>query len=178
MKFDVAGPFKLKRFGRNKIVTKKSVGILKRAMEEWEEGLSEACGCYVFALRAGGGSKPYYVGQACKRRLAAEAMNTSNLGKYNEILGDRKRGRPELFFLPMRTPGGKFRRRKTGDGRLAALDFLERWLIAIALERNPALRNNRETRFLRKIRVPGVFNAKQGDATKPSRALRAVLWRD
>lgn len=132
MEFDVAGPFKLKRYGRNKIVTKESAKILKRKVEEWEEGLSEACGCYVFALQAGRGSKPYYIGQACRRPLLAEATNASNLGTYNEILGARKKGTPVLFLLPMKTPGGKFRRRRSGrrrrggNGELPALDFFER----------------------------------------------------
>lgn len=177
MKFDVAGPFRLRRYGHNKIITKKSVRELKFQVEKWEEGLSDACGCYVFALQASRGSKPYYVGQACRRSLLAEATNASNLGKYNEILGARKRGRPVLFLLPMRTPSGRFRRRKSGDGRIAALDFFERWLIATALEKNPLLANNRETRFLRKIHAIGIFNAKRGEITSDAKNLSAVLWK-
>jgi hypothetical protein len=150
---------------------------LKTKVEEREKGLSDACGCYVFALKSGRGSIPYYVGQACRRPLLEEATNASNLTKYNEILGKKKRGKPVLFFLPMKTPGGKFRRRKSGSGKLPALDFLERWLISMALERNASLANNRETRFLRKIHVTGVFNAKRGETTKAAQALNAVLWK-
>jgi hypothetical protein len=177
MQFDVAGPFKLSRHGHSKILTKTSASELKPRVEDWETGLSEACDCYVFALQAGGGSKPYYIGQACKRALLAEAMNASNLNKYNEVLGSRKRGKPVLFLLPMRTPRGKFRKRKTGNGRIGALDFLERWLIAHALERNPKLKNNRETRFLKKIHVTGIFNAKKGESTKDAQYLSATLWK-
>jgi hypothetical protein len=173
MNFDVAGPFKLNRYGNNKIVTKQSVKDVKATIETSEPGLLEACGCYVFAV----GSTPFYVGQACKRSLIDEAMNASNLGKYNEILGTRKKGRPVLFLLPMKTPGGKFRKRSRGDGKIGSLDFLERWLIAAALERNSKLKNNKETSFLKKIHVTGIFNATQGGSTKPSRALNKALGR-
>ncbi len=53
--------------------------------------------------------------------------------------------------------------------------FLERWIIAVAIEKNPDLRNNKETRFLRQIHVVGIFNAKQGESTSGSRRLRKPL---
>ena len=177
MDFDVAGPFELKRHTHNRIVTKRSAAALREEAEDWEPGLSNACGCYEFALQAGRGAIPFYVGQACKRSLVKEAMNPANLGKYNEILGDRRSGRPIIFLLPMRTPGGKFRKRKKGNGRLAAVDFLERWLIAAALERNTDLANNRETKFLRRIHVNGIFNAKRGESNDASKRLGSVLWK-
>lgn len=177
MEFDVAGAFEIPRYGYKRIISKKSLDDLKPVVEEWEEGLSEACGCYVFALQTGRGTEPYYVGQACRRPLLKEALNASNRGKYNDVMADKIRGRPVLYLLPMRTPGGKFRRRKSGNGRLAALDFLERWLIATALERNPGLINNKETRFLRKIHVRGIFNARRGEATEDAQKLNSVLWR-
>ena len=88
MNFDVAGPFKLKRYGQKKILTDETVDHLLPRLEEWEEGLSEACGCYLFAVRAGKGFKPYYVGQACKRAISDEALNSTNLMKYNKVLGE------------------------------------------------------------------------------------------
>jgi hypothetical protein len=115
-----------------------------------------------------------YVGQACKSFLVKEALNASNRGKYNEVLSE-KNGRPFLFFVPMRTPTGRLRRSKTGAGRLATIDFLEEWLIATALRKNPNLMNNRKTRFLRSVHVTGVFNAKHGEATKAAQLLRKGL---
>ncbi|WP_234684775.1 hypothetical protein [Bradyrhizobium monzae] len=53
MDFDVAGPFTLERSGPKKMITDLTVKALKPVLEEWEEGLSDACGCYVFAVRAG-----------------------------------------------------------------------------------------------------------------------------
>ena len=172
MLFDVAGPFKVKRYGKKKLITKQSLTELKQELEEWESGLCDACGCYVFAIRAGKGYTPYYVGQACKRAILDEALNPSNRGKYNEVCSETN-GMPVLFFLPMRTPTRRFR--KKGSGRLPAIDFLERWLIAQAIDKNSRLINNKETRFLRKIHVVGVFNAGQGEATSDSACLHKAL---
>ncbi len=121
MRFDVAGPFGLTRHGKKQIITKQSLTDLKPELEKWSTGLSDACGCYVFAIRAGKGYTPYYVGQACKRAMLDEALNPSNREKYNEVCSEGK-GMPVMFLLPMQTPGGRFR--KEGSGRLDALDFL------------------------------------------------------
>jgi hypothetical protein len=175
MQFDVAGPFELSRHGAKQIITKNSLKELKPELDAWEEGLSDACGCYVFVLRAGKGFTPYYVGQACKRAIVEEALNPSNREKYNEVLGEGQ-GTPMLFLIPLRTPTGKFRKKKQADGKLSAVEFLERYLIATAIEKNPNLINNKETRFLRKIHVVGVFNAKKGEGTSASQMLNKALW--
>jgi hypothetical protein len=174
MDFGVVGPIKLSRHGKKRLITGDSMGDLVAALEKIELGLSSACGCYVFAKKAGKGLTPWYVGQACKRPLAAEALNASNREKYNKVLDSK--GSPVIFFIPLRTPSGKLRKRPGGKGRLRSLDFLVRWLIAAALERNPKLANNKETRFLRKIHVTGIFNARKGGATKDSQALSKTLW--
>lgn len=139
-----------------------------------EPGLSDACGCYLFALRAGKGFTPYYVGQACKRSIFREALNPANLVKYNTL---DSAGTPVLFLIPMKTPQDKFRKPSQAAGGLAALDFLERWLIAVAMDKNVDLLNNRETKFLRNIHVRGIFNSRKGEWTLASQDLRRTLWR-
>jgi hypothetical protein len=74
MHFGVAGPFVITRHGAKKLVTDQSVRDLKLKLDQREEGLSTACGCYLFAVRAGKGFTPYYVGQACKRAILNEAL--------------------------------------------------------------------------------------------------------
>jgi hypothetical protein len=175
MKFDVAGPFELSRQGPKQIIKKNSLKKLKADLEDWETGLSDACGCYVFTLRAGKGYTPYYIGKSSKRGIAEEALNPSNREKYNEALGDSK-GRPMLFVIPMLTPEGRFRKKMQGDGSLEAIDFLEQWLIATAIEKNRDLINNKQTRFLRNIHVAGTFNGRRGEATTASRLLNKALW--
>jgi hypothetical protein len=175
MHFDVAGPFELSRFGLKKLITDNSVKVLKPTLDAWEEGLSEACGCYVFAIRAGKGCSPYYVGQACKRSILIEALNPSNREKYNKALSERK-GTPLLFFIALRTPTGKFRKKSQVSGGLAYVDFLERWLIAASIEKNERLINNKETRFLRNMHVVGVFNARKGESTRASQDFEKTVW--
>lgn len=94
MNFDVAGQFKITRNGAKNIINKKSLEDLRDDLEAHEEGLSTACGCYVFAKRAGKGIKPWYVGRACKLPMAKEALNAENRGKYN----DAKQKEPRFFF--------------------------------------------------------------------------------
>lgn len=142
-------------------------------MERWQEGLSESCGCYVFAKRAGGGVIPWYVGQACRLPMFKEALNANNITKYNKILDEK--GTPLIFVIPARTPAGKLRKRPASKG-LSSISFLERWLIAAALEKNPDLLNSRETMFLRRLHVRGIFNATHGESTSASQELSKALW--
>ena len=174
MDFGVIGPIKLSRHGKKRLITAESVKELIKELESREEGLSQACGCYVFAKNTGKGLMPWYVGQACKQPLAAEALNPTNREKYNTVLDAQ--GSPVLFFLPLRTPTGKLRKRPKGKGRIRALDFLEKWLIAAALERNENLKNNQQTVFLRTIHVTGILNARKGGSTKASQSLSRTLW--
>ncbi len=172
MRFDVAGPFDLTRHGKKKMITEQSMADLKPHLERWEDGLSRACGCYVFAIHAGQGYTPYYVGQACRQSIFREALNPSNREKYNKACSD-SHGTPILFFLPMRSPNGRYRSK--GGGGLA-IDFLERWLIAAAINKNPNLINNKATKVLRKISVAGILNPKKGKPSVASQRLVKTLW--
>lgn len=172
MNFDVAGPFKLTRHGTKKLITDQSLTEIKSQLESWDSGLSEACGCYVFAIHTPKGYTPYYVGQASKRSIADEALNLSNREKYNKACSESK-GSPMIFLLPKLTPKGRYKKKGRNS---ATIDFLERWLIAAAIERNPGLINTKETRFLRKMSVAGIFNAKKGKPHSASRELKKTLW--
>jgi len=105
--------------------------------------------------------------------MLIEALNPSNREKYNKVCSESK-GRPVVFFLTMLTPNGRYKKK---GSRSASTDFLERWLIATAITKNNHLINNKETRFLRKIPVVGLLNAKRGEATSSSQQLRKSLWR-
>lgn len=172
MQFDVAGPYEITRHGSKQIITKDSRLDLQSELDEEWPGLKNACGCYIFGKRAGGGIIPWYVGKAGRRPLLNESLNPSNITNYNKVLD--KKGTPVMFLLPVVTPQGKLRNRPSG-GNFAALDFLERWLIAEALSSNPNLINSKETRFLRNIRVVGLLNPEQGESTAASSKLRKAL---
>ena len=173
MNFGAHGPFRLKRNGPKKLVNKDTKEFLRAEMELFDSGLSDACGCYVFAVRAGKGYTPHYVGRAEKSSVLNEALNPSNIGKYNDVLSYSK-GTPVMFVLPMLTPQGKYLKLATGE--LKSLRFLERWLIAECIKKNPDLVNNKETKFLRSIHVTGILNATQGEADNGSRALSKAIW--
>lgn len=57
MNFDIVGPFEVTRHGSKKLVTKQSVSQLEQELEKMEDGLSKACGCYVFVV--GSSFMPY-----------------------------------------------------------------------------------------------------------------------
>jgi hypothetical protein len=177
MKFQIAGPFKISRFTAKRIITRRSKQRLKALFERWHPGLVEACGCYVFAVRAAKGYKPYYAGQALRRSILNEAMSSGNVTRYNEVLGDRDRGAPVLFALPWLTNSAtQFRKRAKKKGaRSRTLDFLEDWLISAAYRRNRHIINVRGTRFLKGLHVVGLFNAKHGESTKDSQQLAKAL---
>jgi hypothetical protein len=171
--FDVVGPFVITRHGPNNLIDTQSYFDLRQEADDKWEGLSSACGCYVFAIRAGKGFTPFYVGQACATRLVAEAMNASNCLKYNRVLP--KRGKPVIFLLPMMTTTGRLRKRPK-SGKLLSVDFLEKWLIATCLVKNPHLLNNMQTRLLKKLHVTGVLNAKQGASNGASSAFKRAIF--
>ena len=89
MLFEVAGPIELKRFGSGDLITNETLYDLRDQLEALDKGLSQACGCYVFAIGQVPDS-PHYVGQSCARSIADEALNPSNQMKYNIILAEGK----------------------------------------------------------------------------------------
>jgi hypothetical protein len=167
LKFDIVGPFEVKRYTTKGLITNESVAALKTAVEEDEVGLSNACGCYVFGIQAGRGMTPYYAGQSLRRSIFKEAMNHANITKYNVVLASTK-GTPVLFLVPWLTNGGKLRKPSKKQGSSSVLNFVEDWLIATALRKNKNLINNKQTSFLRKVHITGAFNAKHGEATSQS----------
>jgi hypothetical protein len=94
-------------------------------------------------------------------------MNHANITKYNVVLASTK-GTPIVFLLPWLTNGEKLRKPSKKQGSSPVLNFVEDWLIATALQKNPDLINNKQTRFLIKVHITGAFNAMQGEATNRS----------
>ena len=178
MKFDVFGPYEIHRFTyrSGKLITKESIAKLKVAVDKDNDSICAGCGCYVFAIRAAHGFTPWYVGQASKMRLLDESMNPNNREKYNKIIAKRV-GTPVMFFIPKLTKGGQFAKpTKKESGELRAVNFLEEWLIASALQKNPGLLNQKKTHFLKNLHVVGIFNPKPGESHARSQALSRALF--
>ncbi len=178
MKFDIYGPYDIprNRYGKSNLITKDSVATLREVIDN--DSLVNGCGCYVFAMRAGKGFKPWYVGQASRMKLLDEALNPNNREKYNKISASQK-GTPILFLIPKLTTGGKFAKpTRNKNGELKAVNFLEEWLIATALQKNPKLINHQNTHFLKYLHVVGLFNPKVGEGTTCSRALKRTILKN
>ena len=133
-------------------------------------GLPDALGCYLFSIRAGGGIRPWYVGQTT-RAFRRECFTADKQNVYHEVLNDMGRGTPILLFVARRTDGGGFSR-AVDQGEV---DFAENLLMQLAYGDNPALRNSKGLRAMRRMVIPGVLNSRPGALSSGARQLRSAL---
>ncbi|MGJ7523409.1 hypothetical protein ACSFA0_23215 [Variovorax sp. LT1P1] len=132
--FEVHGPFEIdyeKRPGGRALVFD---GFWS---EESDAGyLASAKGCYVFAMRAGKGLQPIYVGKATKT-FRQEAFNPSNRHKYHNGFSTYAKGRPLMYFVVHPNSKGKTNGRQIGK--------IEDFLIQAGIAKNPDLQNIKGT---------------------------------
>jgi len=157
MIYTIHGPFDIPINKKNGLVDRHN----KTLKEFWvcvdrnEESISSSCGCYLFAIRAAKGFKPWYVGRTGKQSFQRECFAAQKINIYNDVLANRK-GTPVLFLLSKRTIKGKFvkpSRKQPHD-----ISYLETLMIGSAIEKNPELMNIKKTKYLRSISVPGLIN--------------------
>lgn len=98
--------------------------------------LAQERGCYVFAIRTGGGLQPIYVGKATKT-FKQETFNPSNKHKYHNGFSDYARGTPVMYFVAHPTQKGR-----TNGKRIAEI---EDFLIQAGIAKNPNLQNVKGT---------------------------------
>lgn len=169
--YRVFGPFEIPRDGA--MVDNHAKKMFWGGVEQGNARLSGAVGCYVFAIRAAKGSRPWYVGKMEKGSFRGEVCTPHKLLLYNEALHLRKKGKPLLYFIAKSTKGGKFSKpRKGGIGDIRALENL---LIGTCLLRNHKLLNAKQTKHLRGIVVPGYMNEQPGARSKPAKGLAKLL---
>ncbi len=131
------------------------------------DGLPDACGCYIFAIRAGKGITPWYVGKT-ERSFKNECLNGTNIGNFNRVL--KNKGAPLLFLIARRTPE-KFGFAKPHS---EILD-LEKLIMHTAFFKNSGMLNIRELRLLRSTSVPSLVNTPRRKPTTDEKALRKAL---
>jgi hypothetical protein len=172
MKFSVHGPFEVSRL--NSLVDASSAArkVFWHVVEASEPGLSSACGCYIFVVKAKRGTLPWYIGLT-KRTFKLEALGSHQVNHYNPALVGKVGVKAQLFFLAKTTPTGRFA--KPSKNSHADVEFLETFLFGVALNRNAALRNAKNTKFLRNISVPGVINSPKRRPTGSESKLSAAL---
>jgi len=158
MKYSIHGPFKIK--------TDKETGLVDRSktakhsfwamVENDEENLPSSCGCYLFAIRASKGIKPWYVGLAAKQSFEKECFTPQKINIYNDVLAKCGNGTPLLFLVSKITKLGKLVKPSKNGHRDSM--FLETLLIGTAIEKNPALMNIKKTKYLKEMCVPCFLN--------------------
>lgn len=129
--FEVHGPFE--------ITHEKHPGGRVLVFDDfWNENspasyLAYERGCYVFAMRTGGGLQPIYVGKASKTTFKNETFNASNKHKYQNGYSEYAIGTPLMFFVVRST------RKGLTSGKL--IGKIEDFLIQAGVAKNPRLQN-------------------------------------
>ena len=131
VKFRILGPYKLPI----------DVGPGGRVIDRtklpalWaQNGQGHNKGCYVFAIRGGRSTIPWYVGKTT-RGFASEAFTDHKQNKYSHALIHVKKGTPILFLLVSQQKKGKPNGKAIGE--------LELDLINAAFQVNDLLQNDR-----------------------------------
>lgn len=126
--------------------------------------LRRKTGCYIFAMRSGGGITPVYVGKAAKG-FGQECFTSHKLGKCNEILADYSRGSLVVFFFE--SPSGK-------KAPTYQINLLENFLIQSALSVNDALLNIKKTKQER-WSIRGIIRSNGGKPSKAASSAASML---
>ncbi|HKF53590.1 MAG TPA: hypothetical protein VKB26_14845 [Candidatus Acidoferrales bacterium] len=122
-------------------------------------------GCYVFAIRAGKGFTPGYVGKATKR-FGKEVFEYHKLTRYQQVLVDYARGTPVLFFLVAK--------KKKGKPNNSQISKIEKYLIDLAITANPNLLNQKGTKPPN-WGIQGVIRGGKGKVTAVTKVFRKML---
>jgi hypothetical protein len=125
---------------------------------------SKKRGCYVFAMRSGGGVMPAYVGKASKG-FGQECFLGHKLSKCNQALVEYEKGALVLFLFE--APVGV----KTPSTQI---DQLETFLIQTALSVNSDLLNVKKTKQ-EQWSITGVFRSGVGKPSGSALAARSML---
>jgi len=173
MNFQVHGPYEVPRvkglIDNSAASKKKFWAIIRKSVPN----LPEACGCYIFTIKAKRGSLPWYVGRTTKRTFIGEALGAHQVNHYNQALGKKVGVKPQLFFISKLTPSGRLA--KPSGNSHKDIEFLETFMFGVAIKRNPNLRNAKSTKFLRNLMVPGIINSPQRPPTTPECAMKAAF---
>lgn len=130
------------------------------------QALRAAKGCYVFAMKAGKGSTPWYVGKATKG-FEQEVFTGHKLAKYFQAMNGSGKGTPQLYFIAYPVHPGK-----PGTGMIRSLELQ---LIGLAEEKNSRLLNVHGKRKQPTYRVAGLLHRGKGKPSRAAQDLRGCL---
>jgi hypothetical protein len=163
----VLGPYPIPYTGQIKGTSKHITNENAKAFWEKEEVKQVAMkqGCYIFALKAGKGFTPWYVGKATKN-FKQEALHPTKRNHYNEVIFNGKRGTPVFFLI------AKPAHLKTIPKR--QIDDLEVFLIQIAYYKNPELKNKQNANEPG-WSITGVVRGGKGKASVNAKQFKLML---
>jgi hypothetical protein len=127
--------------------------------------LGKERGCYVFAIRAGKGATPIYVGKATKS-FKQECFNPSNRHKFSNGLADYKKGTPIMYFVRHPTQKGKTNAKQIGE--------VETFLTQNAVVKNLNLQNLHGTKAPR-WSIHGVIRGGKGKPKKAESEFKKLI---
>ena len=91
MRFEIEGPFEL---GRTPAGLIDSSAVARREYWDWVEEfvprLPDACGCYIFSIKASRGSLPWYIGKAERQSFRKECLTPHKIVHFNNVIAGRK----------------------------------------------------------------------------------------
>jgi hypothetical protein len=152
--FSVSGPFDVH------LEPNKGGKMVAKDLDAFWEEVGEHrhdVGVYVFAIRAGKGFTPIYVGKTARQSFENEVFTVTNRAHhYNPALLNYTKGVPVLLLIVH--PRGK------GKINHKAIDQVETFFIDVASIKNPGL-SNVQKKKQHKWRVSGVVRAKPGEGT-------------
>ena len=156
MDFYVYRPFEMVRDGtaisRDRIVKRE----FWKMVDEEDDGLSCACGCYIFIIR----KKAWYIGMAEAQPFRTEIFQHHKLVLYSEALREVNGPAKFVFLAKLTQSGERFARPRKGQ---RDIQTLEKLMIGAALGHNPMLRNFKDTKLLREMHVPGLLQTGRGE---------------
>lgn len=123
-------------------------------------------GCYLFAIKAGKGLTPFYVGKATKS-YAQEVLTDHKRGIFNEVLADYGKGSPVLILISLNKRKGKTPSRVISD--------VEKYLTTLAYRANSELKNIKNIPKSQPWKIPGVMHTGKGNTKEPVKALKRCL---
>jgi hypothetical protein len=161
--FITVGPFSFQPLGwpQQRIYTR----LLAEDFCNRHPDVLDSAGCYVFALKASQGYKPWYIGKT-DTSFRSEAFTNDKLQKYNEAVSNGQRGTGLLFFLV--APG------RAGQQRHRRISELERYLIQDAAKKNPDLVNVHGANAP-DWGIRGILRSRRGSANAASGTLKKVM---
>jgi len=125
--YRVLGPIEIP-WGDDRYIETRDLGGFWSAPEQARPGISTSHGIYLFAMRAGHGYTPWYVGKTSARRgFSDEVCQPHKLGHYNAVVHRYQRGTPVLFLIyPVTEVHSSLRKPSKAELNLACCRFRRR----------------------------------------------------